>query len=260
MCGDGTNDCGALKAAHVGLALSNAEASIVAPFTSCDKSIIDVVALIKEGRCALMTSFVAFKFMVMYPIIQVVISATLYASMITMGNNQFLFDDMIVVLGLSMLMLKTEPSKVLTHHRPPNTLFDGSILYSLAGHIVIYLVFFFSVLYTMRMQSWYCSLPEAKAGQNHTKKYGCFKYEPPSNDGYTRVSFENTILWLFGHWEFVLVAIAFNIKDPFRQSVWTNNRSFVAYTSAISIALLFLTLENNNYILKLGSIFDVISR
>jgi len=34
MCGDGANDCSALKAADAGLSLSDSEASIAAPFTS----------------------------------------------------------------------------------------------------------------------------------------------------------------------------------------------------------------------------------
>lgn len=39
MCGDGGNDCGALRAAHAGLALSDAEASLVSPFTSKAKTV-----------------------------------------------------------------------------------------------------------------------------------------------------------------------------------------------------------------------------
>ena len=68
MCGDGANDCAALKAADVGISLSEAEASVAAPFTAGTPDISCVIELIREGRAALVTSFSCFKYMLVIPL------------------------------------------------------------------------------------------------------------------------------------------------------------------------------------------------
>jgi cation-transporting ATPase 13A3/4/5 len=82
MCGDGGNDCAALRAATFGFALSESDAGdhatrnhryqrclyhhvqagVVAPFSSGEKSLKGVTRLLAEGRCALATNFAAFKY------------------------------------------------------------------------------------------------------------------------------------------------------------------------------------------------------
>ncbi|KAA6362169.1 MAG: putative IC domain protein, HAD ATPase, P-type family [Streblomastix strix] len=59
--GDGANDCGALKTAHVGISLSEVEASIATPFTSKEATVEAVEAVLLKGRAALSSSFHAFR-------------------------------------------------------------------------------------------------------------------------------------------------------------------------------------------------------
>lgn len=70
MCGDGANDCGALKQADAGLSLSEAEASISSPFTSKIPNINAMIELIKECRGGLATNFSLFNIMALYSLIQ----------------------------------------------------------------------------------------------------------------------------------------------------------------------------------------------
>ena len=86
MCGDGANDCGALKQADVGISLSEAEASIAAPFTSQIQDISAVVEVLREGRCSLTTSFQTFKFIELYSMIQFTSCSALYVFGANLGD------------------------------------------------------------------------------------------------------------------------------------------------------------------------------
>lgn len=65
--------------AHVGISLSQAEASIAAPFTSQITDVTCVTKVIREGRCALVTSFGIFKYMTCYSLIQFITLVLLYS-------------------------------------------------------------------------------------------------------------------------------------------------------------------------------------
>merc|ERR1719335_1330847 len=68
--GDGGNDCGALRAAHVGVALTEQKSqagsengSIIAHFNTTEKTPRAAMQVVQEGRCALASSLSSFRFL-----------------------------------------------------------------------------------------------------------------------------------------------------------------------------------------------------
>eukprot|EP00945_MAST-04E_sp_MAST-4E-sp1_P006638 g6638.t1 len=131
MVGDGGNDCGALRAAHVGLALTGSDASIVAPFTTTGKSLGAVVDLLLEGRCALANSFASYKFLIIYGQLFCVVKLVGYVYGTFMCTLGYLTVDVIFVIGVTTLMTYAQPKKVFALTTPAASLLSPGTVWSI---------------------------------------------------------------------------------------------------------------------------------
>ncbi|KZT04578.1 Ca-transporting ATPase [Laetiporus sulphureus 93-53] len=208
MCGDGANDCAALKAADVGLSLSEAEASVAAPFTSRTPDISCVLEVIKEGRSALVTSFSCFKYMALYSLIQFTTITLLYSFASSLGDFQFLYIDLFIIIPIAITMGRTLPFPHIHPKRPTASLVSKKVLASLVGQIVITAAIQFWAFFWVRRQEWYTPPPPS---------------DPSSGDDQLEATnFENSALFLVSCFQYILVAAVFSIGPPYRRPMWTN--------------------------------------
>uniref|UniRef100_A0A0W0FH30 Cation-transporting ATPase n=1 Tax=Moniliophthora roreri TaxID=221103 RepID=A0A0W0FH30_MONRR len=208
MAGDGANDCAALKAADVGISLSEAEASVAAPFTSSTPDISCVIELIKEGRASLVTSFSCFKYMALYSLIQFTSVTLLYSFASSLGDFQFLYIDLFIIIPIAVTMGRTLPFPRIHTKRPTASLVSKKVLASIIGQIILTsLVQSWAYLW-VRDQEWYEPPPSPDPGEG-------------SNQLKSR-NYENSVLFLVSCFQYILVAAIFSIGPPYRKPMYTN--------------------------------------
>lgn len=207
FCGDGANDVGALKAADVGISLSEAEASVAAPFTSQVFEISCVLDVIAEGRSALVTSFSCFKYMSLYSAIQFITVSILYSLGSNLGDFQFLWIDLFLILPIAIVMAWSEPFPVLSIKRPTANLVSPKILVPLLGQIFILCVFQLGIWHAVRKEPYY--VPPVMGGSDEDVD-----------------STDNTALFFFSSFQYIFVSILLTVGPPYHEPI-IKNRPFV---------------------------------
>ncbi|GKT50259.1 putative CDP-alcohol phosphatidyltransferase class-I family protein [Colletotrichum spaethianum] len=220
FCGDGANDCGALKAADVGISLSEAEASVAAPFTSRVFDIGCVPQVIREGRAALVTSFSCFKYMSLYSAIQFTSVSFLYATASNLGDFQFLFIDLLLILPIAVFMSWAGPFPVLSRKRPTADLVSRKVLIPLLGQMAICILIQAVAYVAVREQPWYIP-PRVNHDKSNIKNS------------------ENTVLFLVSCFEYILAGVVLNAGPPFREKA-VKNWPFMATIAATLLITLYM--------------------
>ncbi|XP_035488962.2 polyamine-transporting ATPase 13A3 isoform X1 [Scophthalmus maximus] len=223
MCGDGANDCGALKRAHSGISLSELEASVASPFTSSTSNISCVPNLIREGRAALITSFCVFKFMALYSIIQYLSVTLLYSILSNLGDFQFLFIDIAIILIIAFTMSLNPAWKELVSRRPPSSLISGPLLCSVLTQILTCLFFQVLAFLLVRQQRWYeIWTPQSDACNASSSGLSHSQNVTSTHDHKNIKNYENTTLFYISSFQYLAVAIVFSKGKPFRQPSYKN--------------------------------------
>ncbi|KRH93238.1 P-type ATPase (P-ATPase) Superfamily, partial [Pseudoloma neurophilia] len=179
MCGDGTNDVGALNESDVGIALLTTkdgqksdnkkqpesfaealrnemiegkvnlgDACVAAPFTIRNNLLTSVLSVIRQGRSTLVTTFQMYKILALNSLITAYSLSFLDSCGVRFSDAQVTITGILLAFSF-MFLTKCEPLEKISRQRPISNIFNwyfiSSILSQTAVHLVITAILVFYV-------------------------------------------------------------------------------------------------------------------
>ncbi|PVU99625.1 hypothetical protein BB559_000550 [Furculomyces boomerangus] len=235
MCGDGGNDCGALRVAHAGLALSDAEASIVSPFSSKTRSIMSCVELIVQGRAAMATSLAGYRFLILFGQSVTLIKIFTFYFSVGLSQNVWIMVDAFIAVGMSFTVSFNGPAKKLSLHRPTSRILGPQILLGSIGIVFINFLFLMGGFFWLYSKSWFrCN--EFEANLVDISKWWLL------GDNY-----ETEIIAFIGLMQLVTSAFIVNFGYIFRRR-WYRNYLLVIFSVSFVSILSYMLMADPNWL------------
>lgn len=224
MCGDGGNDCGALKSAHVGIAMSEAEASVVSPFSTPNRSVQACVDLLIQGRSAIATSFASYKYLIMYGETMATVKFLCFYYTLSFSQWNFIFIDAFITVFCSFAVTQAGAAKRLSSHRPTARILGSEVLLSVCGQI------FINVMFLMGSIIWLYTKDDF---------FRCNEWDARATDGskwwLLGDSFEADVVTFLSLFQFVNAALIFNYGYIFRERWYKNYVLIIVWSLFVGI-------------------------
>ena len=163
MCGDGSNDVGALKLSTIGVVILNIKESkiqkkeplnflsfdeettiknwdvtSVAPFTSKGESIKCIKNIFVQGRCALVTNIQMYKIFILNSLLTIYIESFIALKGIKFSEYQSVCLGFVISMFFLMLS-KASPLNKVNSNKPSITIFTWSSFISIIGQVIIHI-------------------------------------------------------------------------------------------------------------------------
>ncbi|KFM62161.1 putative cation-transporting ATPase 13A3, partial [Stegodyphus mimosarum] len=224
MCGDGANDCGALKTAHAGVSLSVAEASVASPFTSTQQNIQCIPTVIREGRATLAATFGAFRYMVCYCFVLLAAVLMLFWDGQKPSDGGYVLIDIVLSLIPPILFGSTHAFPGLVKRPPTRSIISLLPQLSMFSFIIIQIGVYVLAYEYCLMQPW----------------YEPFIYDK-DNTHTPAASHSGTAILTVNMMSYVIAAVIFAPGPPYRKN-FLSNKLYVAVIVAEFILVSYLTI------------------